>query len=190
MVRRRFVFDSGSRNSENESHEMATLSRTVCPTWTCGSGRARRGPREACLVVGETMTWRNTPQRVALSRLFEEEAVFRSAQQLHERLLEDGETVSLATVYRYVNTLAEQGSLETFSAPGEVTRYRRCRLTDAHHHLVCRNCGVTVERADSSINEWVHATAQRYGFVESVHSFVISGLCCACQPTHPGLPSP
>lgn len=132
------------------------------------------------------MTMRRTPQRIALASVLEQTPQFRSAQQLHAHLLEEGHGVSLATVYRYLNALAAAGSLETHSVPGGETRYRQCHHSGTHHHLVCRDCGETTEVADTSVERWVQRTGDRHRFKEITYALELSGLCTGCQHTPTG----
>lgn len=124
---------------------------------------------------------RITRQRSALSELLERTPEFRSAQQLHAMLEEQGESVSLATVYRNLNALAEAGEVDALAAPGGETRYRRCRRTEHHHHLVCRRCGRTVEVAETSVERWATQTARRHGFTEVSHAIELHGVCASCR---------
>lgn len=124
---------------------------------------------------------RTTRQRSALSELLARTPEFRSAQQLHAMLGEEGESVSLATVYRNLNALVEAGEVDALAAPGGETRYRRCRRTEHHHHLVCRRCGRTVEVAETAVERWATQTARRHGFTEVSHAIELHGICAACR---------
>jgi Fur family ferric uptake transcriptional regulator len=123
---------------------------------------------------------RTTRQRSALAELLERTPEFRSAQQLHALLGEQGESVSLATVYRNLGALAEAGEVDALAAPGGETRYRRCRRTEHHHHLVCRRCGRTVEVAETAVERWAAQTARRHGFTEVSHAIELHGICETC----------
>ncbi len=125
---------------------------------------------------------RTTRQRSALIELLARTPEFRSAQQLHAMLGEEGESVSLATVYRNLNALVEAGEVDSLAAPGGETRYRRCRRTEHHHHLVCRRCGRTVEVAETAVERWATRTARRHGFTEVSHAIELHGICAACRP--------
>ncbi len=124
---------------------------------------------------------RTTRQRSALAELLERTPEFRSAQQLHAMLGEQGESVSLATVYRNLSALAEAGAVDALAAPGGETRYRRCRRTEHHHHLVCRRCGRTVEVAETAVERWATQTARRHGFTDVSHAIELHGICEACR---------
>src|SRR5690625_7731505 len=57
----------------------------------------------------------------------------------------DGETVGLATVYRTLQALTRTGRLDVLVAGDGESLYRQCEASGHHHHLVCRECGRTVE---------------------------------------------
>lgn len=127
------------------------------------------------------MTMRRTPQRIALASVLEQTSQFRSAQQFHAHLRQEGHDVSLATVYRYLNALADAGSLETRNVPGGETRYRQCSSSGAHHHLVCRDCGETTDVADTSVAQWAQRTGDQHYFTDVTFALELSGLCTGCQ---------
>ena len=87
---------------------------------------------------------RNTRQRRAVADLMEDLDGFRSAQQIHALLEDRGQNVGLSTVYRTLQALAEADEVDALRSDDGETLYRRCSRGH-HHHLVCRDCGRTVE---------------------------------------------
>ena len=75
---------------------------------------------------------------------------FISAQELHRKLEDRGEHIGLATVYRH------------------------------HHHLVCTNCGKTVE-IESPSESWLKGISDKYGFTIERHTLEVFGLCEDCR---------
>jgi Fur family ferric uptake transcriptional regulator len=69
-----------------------------------------------------------------------------TVQELHAELLARGEHIGLSTVYRAMSSLVEARLVHVFSQAGEAT-YRLCGPA-RHHHLVCRVCGLVVERRE------------------------------------------
>jgi Fur family ferric uptake transcriptional regulator len=57
--------------------------------------------------------------------------------------------------------------------------YRKCG-EDHHHHLICKECGKTIEIEGVSVEEWTHTIAKRHGFREIQHSAEIFGICPDC----------
>lgn len=122
---------------------------------------------------------RPTRQRLAVARAVETFDDFRSAQQIHALLTEQGETVGLATVYRALQRMADAGEVDTLrTEEGELT-YRRCSDTH-HHHLVCRSCGATVEIEGPAVERWAATVSREHGFVDVSHTLEVFGTCASC----------
>jgi Fur family ferric uptake transcriptional regulator len=102
---------------------------------------------------------------------------FQSAQDVHANLRAVGQKVGLATVYRTLQALLEEGQVDALRTnAGEVT-YRSCESNRHHHHLVCRICGRTVEVEGPAVEKWAHATAEKHGYRDVSHTVEIFGVC-------------
>jgi Fur family ferric uptake transcriptional regulator len=123
---------------------------------------------------------RTTRQRTAVVELLQRTDGFRTAQQLHDALKTDGESIGLTTVYRTLQVLAESGDVDVVrSAEGEAL-YRRCADTTHHHHLVCRGCGATIEVDGPEMEVWADNIAAQHGFSDIEHVVEIFGTCARC----------
>ncbi len=123
---------------------------------------------------------RLTRQRQAVADVLETFEEFRSAREIHAVLRERGNTIGLATVYRTLQLLAEHDEVDVIrSAEGEAG-YRRCSDTH-HHHLVCRECGATVEVEGPAVERWTRTMAAEHGYAEVSHTLEIFGLCPRCS---------
>ena len=120
---------------------------------------------------------RNTRQRAAILETLSRQVDFRSAQQIHEQMRADGETVGLATVYRNLQALSRAGRLDVLVAGDGESLYRQCEDTGHHHHLVCRECGRTVEFLAPRLEASMTAIAREHGFTEVDHTLEVFGLC-------------
>jgi Fur family ferric uptake transcriptional regulator len=132
------------------------------------------------LVATVPGTTRNTRQRAEVRALLGETDGFRSAQQLHVRLRDQGAKVGLTTVYRTLQLLADVGEVDQMRLPDGEQLYRRCGQSAHHHHLVCRSCGATVEVEGPAVERWAQAQAARHGFVDVDHTLEIVGTCAGC----------
>ena len=122
---------------------------------------------------------RRTRQRAAVDEILAGRHEFRTAQEIHDDLRHRGDRVGLTTVYRTLQAMTEAGELDAIrNAEGE-TAYRRCS-TGHHHHLVCRNCGRTVEVSGPAVETWASAVAQQHGFRDVSHDLEIFGTCDRC----------
>jgi Fur family ferric uptake transcriptional regulator len=124
---------------------------------------------------------RRTRQRAAVNGILSGLAEFRTAQQIHDELLHHGDRVGLATVYRTLQAMTDAGELDAIRTSDGETAYRRC-TTGHHHHLVCRNCGRTVEVSGPAVETWATAVAEEHGFRDISHDLEIFGTCGNCAP--------
>jgi Fur family ferric uptake transcriptional regulator len=123
---------------------------------------------------------RPTRQRITVLAELMGEQDDVTAQELHERLRGRGERLGLATVYRTLGLLAEEGVIDALShRPGELC-YRWCG-DGHHHHLVCSSCHRVVELADCELDPWLDRISQAHGFVTTGHRLEVSGLCAECR---------
>ena len=122
---------------------------------------------------------RPTKQRAAVEALLSDIGDFTSAQELHARLRDAGNPVGLATVYRTLQAMAADGDVDVLRTDEGEAAYRRCS-TGHHHHLVCRQCGRTVEVEGPAVEQWATAVSARHGFVDVRHTLEIFGTCADC----------
>ena len=122
-----------------------------------------------------------TRQREAVLALLGEVQVFRSAQQLHDLLRRRGDSIGLTTVYRALQALADAGEVDVLRPAGGEAVYRRCAKAAHHHHLVCRECGRTVEVQGPAVERWAAATARSHGFTDVTHTVEVFGRCPECS---------
>ena len=123
---------------------------------------------------------RATRQRAAIRAALDAADGFRSAQDLHAELRRDGDGVGLTTVYRALQTLADNGEVDALRTDDGETVYRRCSSASHHHHLVCRRCGRTVEVDGPEVERWSEQVASRHGFRDVSHQVEVFGTCSDC----------
>ncbi|PZS32054.1 MAG: transcriptional repressor [Pseudonocardiales bacterium] len=121
-----------------------------------------------------------TRQRDAVLDLLGEVAEFRSAQDLHGMLRGRGQRVGLTTVYRTLQAMADAGDVDVLRPAGGEVVYRRCTKESHHHHLVCRDCGRTVEVEGPAVERWAEQTARLHGFTDVSHTLEVFGVCATC----------
>jgi Fur family ferric uptake transcriptional regulator len=124
---------------------------------------------------------RPTPQRVEVLATLALEHDDATAQELWRRIRDAGnKTLGLATVYRTLSLLVDQGVIDVLAHHGSELCYRLC--TDGHHHhLLCTGCHKVVEIDECELGDWAERVAASRGFVITDHRLEISGLCAACR---------
>jgi|SRR3990170_640944 len=124
---------------------------------------------------------RNTWQREAVREALGSNEGFVSAQSLHSNLRESGSSIGLATVYRALADLAVEGEADSLQSDQGESLYRACTPGQHHHHLICRNCGLTVEIEATEVEAWAHRVAADNGFTRASHVVDVFGLCANCS---------
>ncbi len=120
-------------------------------------------------------------QRAAVFAQMDGAAEFRSAQDIYAGLRTAGNAIGLATVYRALQGMVEDGEVDVLrTAEDGESVYRRCS-TGHHHHLVCRACGVATEIEGDAAERWATAIAAEHGFTAVSHVLEVFGTCAACS---------
>ena len=118
--------------------------------------------------------------RSAVAAAFDEIDGFSSVQDVHARMRAGGDGIGLSTVYRAVQTLVEEGRLDSIRTDSGEMVYRRCS-PQHHHHLVCRVCGRTVEVEGPAVERWAERIAAENGFADVSHTLDVFGTCAGCR---------
>jgi Fur family ferric uptake transcriptional regulator len=124
---------------------------------------------------------RPSRRRDAVVALLDEVDGFRSAQEIHQLLRGRGAAVGLATVYRALQALVDDGGVDVLHGADGEAAYRRCSPVH-HHHLVCRTCGRSEEVVDLPVERWAARVAASHGFVDVRHQVELFGTCAGCSP--------
>ena len=103
-----------------------------------------------------------------------------SAEDVYKLLLDRGEEIGLATVYRV---------LTQFETAGLVTRHHfegghavfELNQGKHHDHILCVSCGRVDEFVDEVIEDRQRAIARQHGYTITDHSLHIYGQCADCQ---------
>ena len=102
-----------------------------------------------------------------------------SAEDVYKALLESGEDVGLATVYRVLTQFESAGLVVRHHFEGGHSVFELDQ-GEHHDHLVCLQCGKVLEFMDPVIEERQEAIAKEYGFKITDHSLYLYGLCQQC----------
>lgn len=127
---------------------------------------------------------RQTVQRQAIRSVLGDAAGPLTPQEIHELALQQMPTLGLATVYRNLSYLQEEGEVRAVHLPGEPARFEPA--TDQHqHHFHCSRCeGVFVIRQPCPL-EFLEGATLPGGFQVADHAITFYGVCpdCADVPT-------
>ena len=102
-----------------------------------------------------------------------------SAQELFVDLRAAGTPVALATVYRQLQGLAEEGVADRLVRDTGEVAFRLC-ASGHHHHLICDSCGRVEEVRDCRLDQWASHLASEHGFRDVAHAAEFHGTCRDC----------
>jgi Fe2+ or Zn2+ uptake regulation protein len=122
---------------------------------------------------------RLTPQRLAIVRELEGDESHPTAQELFERLRPSFPTMSFATVYNTLDTLAK---LRLVGALKHGAAVRYDPNLEPHHHAICDRCGEVVDLPAAPPSPAVQESiANDIGFVVRTEERSYRGLCGRCS---------
>ncbi|PSN13253.1 transcriptional repressor [filamentous cyanobacterium CCP5] len=128
--------------------------------------------------------WRMTPQRETLLKTFQNlpEGTHLSAEDLRDLLLQEGDSISLSTIYRNLKLMSRMGILRELELAEGQKRYEINQpAPHHHHHLICVRCNKTIEFKNDSVLKAGAKTAEKSGYHLLDCQLLIHAICPACQ---------
>ena len=122
-----------------------------------------------------------TVPRVKILEIMEQSKVRHfSAEDIYKALLDEGEEVGIATIYRVLTQFESAGLVTRHHFEGGISVFE---LDDGEHHdhILCIKCGKVEEFVDSVIEQRQKTIAEEAGFSMTDHSLNIYGICKDCQ---------
>ncbi len=129
-----------------------------------------------------TLRLRKTRQKDAIRSAFERAARPLSPDEALSAAQGIVKGVSVATVYRNINSLVAERWLSIVEVPGEPSRYEIAGKGH-HHHFHCRHCGRIYDLPGCVLPAVVPTIPQ--GFELTGHELFLYGLCAPCTSLTP-----
>ncbi|WP_456392883.1 Fur family transcriptional regulator [Nitratifractor sp.] len=103
-----------------------------------------------------------------------------NVDEIYEKVRLSHPTLSLATVYKNIVTMVEEGVLVEVPIAGMKSKYELKK--DEHLHLICVECGSVMDKElDSHLAEDTQKVAQRSSFALKERQMNLYGVCDKCQ---------
>lgn len=99
-----------------------------------------------------------------------------SAEDIYRALLDQGEDIGLATVYRVLTQFEAAGLVKRHHFEGGTAMFE-LNEGEHHDHIVCLDCGHIEEFMDSGIEQRQASVAGRLGFGIEEHNLILYGRC-------------
>lgn len=136
----------------------------------------------------ENQELRNAGLKVTLPRVKILEILERSqqrhmsAEDMYKALLDSGEDIGLATVYRVLTQFETAGLVTRHHFEGGHSVFELNQGTH-HDHIVCVKCGRVDEFVDGEIEKRQKQIANAKGYEITDHSLYLYGICADCRKT-------
>jgi len=127
---------------------------------------------------------KHTGQRDVILRTFLETRDHLSTDELFRLVRKRDAKIGFTTVYRTLKLLAECGLASEVAFHDGVARYEHQHNRRSHHHMVCVECGTSVEFFSPEVDKIEQEIGRRFQYETTRHTFQIYGVCEGCKKDH------
>ena len=100
------------------------------------------------------------------------------AHEIYRRVHRTLPRISLATVYRNLHSLVEEGKIRTLLLKQQGARFDP--ETSQHDHFVCERCGRVVDLFLRRARQVDLSSLAKQGYVVTTHDLTVYGVCRVC----------
>ncbi len=120
---------------------------------------------------------RRTRQREAIWEFIRDVNRPVGPPEIHEGAQVNVDRLGIATVYRAIKSLVEEGRIVAVSLPGHPPRYEVAGLRH-HHHFFCDDCERVFELTGCDLGR---SPSLPFGFSADRHEVTVYGRCAECE---------
>ena len=124
---------------------------------------------------------KRTAQRDLILEVFLRTEEHLSSEDLYHLVKQEDPGVGQTTVYRTLKLLTDAGLAREVRFGDGRTRYEHNYKHPHHDHMICTECGTTIEFFSAELEAIQDAIAVKHRFEPTQHSLRIFGLCVACR---------
>ncbi len=117
-------------------------------------------------------------QREVILQTLKSNVVHPTAEYLYAILKEKEPNISLATLYRNLNQLAENDIIKKIDGLEPSSHFDH--NTHEHYHFICEKCKRVYDISADVAPDVIRKTEENTGFLVKKHDIVFSGLCKDC----------
>ena len=122
---------------------------------------------------------KSTPKRIAIIEIFHKSNKFLTPEDVYKKLCEKFNECGLPSVYRNLESLAEQHILTRIHKFDNKRYYGLCQTEEGvhHHHIVCIRCGKVGDVPGCDL--FKKKTIKGFKIID--HFLQLDGICAGCQ---------
>ena len=118
-------------------------------------------------------------QREIILDTLKENVVHPTAEYLYEKIKSKDPKISLATLYRNLNQLTQNGIIKKID--GLETSSHFDHNTHKHYHFICSKCNRVFDISADVAPDLIEKTENTTGFEIQSHDIVFTGICKECK---------
>ena len=117
-------------------------------------------------------------QREIILETLKSNVVHPTAEYLYAILKAKAPNISLATLYRNLNQLADNGVIRKIDGLEAPSHYDH--NTHEHYHFICDECKRVFDVSSDVAPNIVQKTEEELGFIVKKHDIIFNGICRDC----------
>lgn len=117
-------------------------------------------------------------QREIILETLQANVVHPTAEYLYAVLKAKAPNISLATLYRNLNQLADNGVIKKIDGLEAPSHYDH--NTYEHYHFICDECKRVFDVSSDVAPDIVRKTEEETGFIVKKHDIIFNGICRDC----------
>lgn len=125
------------------------------------------------------MRKRKTIQQIFVVEALQELTGHPTAQEIHSKIYQKYDGISIATVYSNLKNLIQSGDVRVLSFIGRADRYEMNQKE--HYHIRCQNCGNFCDLPAEGMNAFDSQVTDACGYIIKSHEIMFHGICPECQ---------
>ena len=122
-----------------------------------------------------------TPHRELILETFLENEGHRSVEDIYHTVKAIDPRIGYTTVYRMMKLMIRCGLAREIELADGITRYEHLFNHEHHDHLICMECGNSIEFYNPEIEALQDAASDQLGFKVLDHKLQIYGVCSDCR---------
>src|SRR5947199_10164640 len=126
---------------------------------------------------------RTTSQLEQVFKALQRDQTHPFAHEIYQRVHKKLPRISLATVYRNLHSLVDEGKIRTLLLDAQGARFDA--ETSQHDHFICEPCGRVVDLFLRQARPVDLSSLAKQGYVVTTHTLTVDRTCrhCAARPT-------
>lgn len=120
-----------------------------------------------------------TPQRMAIYSMLSNTCSHPSAEEIYKTLIPDNPTISLATVYKTLDSFKNAGIIQELSVGNGRSNYDANIIP--HPHIVCKCCGKIYDFQFEKLDVLRSSVAEKTDFLVESEQLTFYGVCPSCR---------